>query len=170
MALTRERKQKIIEDLKEKIDKQKTIVFVAIEGIKADQLFALREKLKAVDCLLTIAKKTLLGKIFEEKKFDFDVKKLEGQVGLIFGFKDKIVPAKIAYKFRLENKDLKILGGLFENKFREAEEVITLAKIPSKEELLAEVIGSISNPISGFINVLQNNIKGLIYVLANAKT
>lgn len=170
MALTRGRKQKIIEDLKEKVAKQKAMVFIAFDGVKAEELFDLRKRLKAADCLLTVTKKTLLNKVFKEKKFDFDFKKLEGQLGLILGFRDKITPAKIAYKFGLENENLKILGGLFENEFREAEEIITLAKMPSREELLAKVIGSISNPISGFINVLQGNIKGLIYVLKQGKT
>jgi len=169
MALTRERKQKIIEDLKEKIAEQEAMVFVAVEGVKAKQLFDLRERLKAVDCLLTVAKKTLLDRVFKEKKFDFNIKKLEGQIGLIFGFKDKITAAKIAYKFGLGNKNLKILGGLFENEFREAEEIITLAKLPSREELLARIIGSISAPVSNFVNVLQGNIKGLICALSAIK-
>lgn len=169
MALTREQKQKIIEDLKEKIAKQKAIVFVAIEEIKAEQLFDLREKLKAADCLLMVAKKTLLDKVFKEKKIDVEAKKLEGQIGLIFGFKDKIMPAKIAYKFKLENENLRILGGFFENEFREAEEIITLAKLPSREELLARFVGSIKAPVTDFVNVLQGNIKGLIYILKQVK-
>ena len=169
MPLTREQKEKIVKELKENIERQKTIVFVAIEGLKAKEVFDLRKRLKQVNCLLTVAKKTLLKIAFKEKKLKIDEEKLEGQIALIFGFKDEISPAKIAYQFSLEKQNLKILGGFFEEKFREIEEVITLAKISSREELLARIIGSISSPISGFVNVLQGNIKGLIYILKQIK-
>lgn len=170
MALTKEQKKKIVEDLKENIAQQKSMVFVAIEGLKAAELFDLRKRLKAADCLLSVAKKTLLNIVLKEKKIDIDLKELEGQIVLIFGFKDELSPAKIAYQFSLGNKNLKILAGFFENKFRDVEEIITLAKIPSKEELLARVVSSISAPVSNFVNVLQGNIKGLIYIFKQAKT
>jgi len=169
MALTKEKKQKVIEKLKENIAQQKSMVFVATEGLKAKELFDLRKKLKAADCLLIVAKKTLLDVAFKEKKIGIDPEKLAGQVASVFGFKDEISSAKIPYDFSLENKNLKILGGFYENKFRDAEEVITLAKIPSRKELLAGLVGSISAPISGFVNVLQANIKGLIYILKQDK-
>jgi len=169
MPLTKEQKQKIVEGLKEKVDKQKSMVFVAIEGLKAGEIFDLRKRLETADCLLTVVKKTLLNIVFKEKKLDFDPKKTEGQLALILGFKDEILPAKIAYNFSLENKNLKILGGYFEDKFRDVEEVTTLAKIPAREELLARVVGSISAPVSNFVNVLQANIKNLVYVLSAIK-
>ncbi|MDP1538797.1 MAG: 50S ribosomal protein L10, partial [bacterium] len=74
------------------------------------------------------------------------------------------------YQFGLANEKLKILGGFLEGKFKEAEEIIALAQLPTKEGLLAKLVGSIASPISGLINVLQGNIKGLITVLAKAKT
>jgi len=169
MALTKEQKQKVVEKLKENIAQQKSMVFVATEGLKAKEFFDLRKKLKAADCLLIVAKKTLLDVAFKEKKVGIDPEKLAGQVASIFGFKDQISSAKIPYNFSLENKNLKILGGFYENKFRDAEEIITLAKIPSRKELLAGLVGNISAPISGFVNVLQANIKGLICVLSNIK-
>jgi len=70
----------------------------------------------------------------------------------------------------LADPNLKILGGIFKNEFVEAEKIIELAKLPTREELLARLVGSISAPISNFINVLEANIKGLIYVLTKAKT
>ena len=170
MALTKEQKQKVVEKLKENIAKQKAMVFVAVEGLKAAELFDLRKRLKEANCLLSVAKKTLLNIAFKEKKMEFDAEELKGQLALIFGFKDEIMPAKTVYQFSLGNENLRILGGFFENKFRDAEEIITLAKIPSKEELLAKVVRSISAPIANFVNILQGNIKGLINVLAKAKT
>jgi len=169
MPLTKEQKNKIVKKLKENIANQKAIVFVSVKGLKASELFNLRKQLKESNCLLSVAKKTLLKIAFKENKTELNEKKLEGQVALIFGFEDELAPAKTAYDFSLKNENLKILGGFLENEFRSREEVIILAKIPSKQELLAKIIGSIKAPISGFANVLQGNIKGLVYLLSNIK-
>ena len=169
MALTKEQKKNIVEKLKQSIAQQKAVVFVAIDGLKTTELFDLRKELKQDNCLLTVAKKTLLNIAFKQSKMEFDAKELEGELALVFGFEDEIMPAKIAYQFSKKNKNLKILGGFFENKIKTAEEMITLARIPSREELLAKIVGSIKAPISGFVNVLQGNIKGLIYVLTQIK-
>ncbi len=169
MPLTKEQKQKIVEELKEKVDKQKSMVFVAVERLKASDIFDLRKKLGEVDCQLQVVKKTLADIVFKKEKLEFNIKELEGQFALVFGFGDEISPAKTAYQFSLGNENLKILGGFFEDKFRSVEEIIALAKIPSKQELFAKVVGSISSPISGFVNVLQGNMRNLVYVLSAIK-
>lgn len=169
MALTRLKKQEILEDLKEKIDRQKIIIFADFTGIKVKALSNLRKKLKTADSELKVAKKTLSRIVFGEKKIEIDAEKLQGEIALIFGYQDEILPAKITYQFSRENPSLKILGGCFENKFVAAEKIIELAQIQTKEELLARVVGSISAPISNFVNVLEQNIKGLIIILAKAK-
>ena len=76
MSLTKEQKQKIVEELKEKIDKQKSMVFVAIEGLKAADIFDLRKKLGEADCQLQVIKKTLADIVFKKKKLEFDIKKV----------------------------------------------------------------------------------------------
>jgi len=170
MPLTKEKKKKIIEDLKEKIDKQKSMVFVSIANLKAKELIDLRDKLKEKDCLLFVVKKTLLKIASQEKKLLINVKELEGELALVFGLGNEISAARIAYQFSLEHEKLKILGGIFKNEFIDKEKVIELAQISSGEELLAKLIGSISSPMSGFINALEGNIKGLIYILRQVKT
>ena len=169
MPRTKEQKQKIIDDLKEKIDKQKSMVFVDYKGLKVNQLFDLRKKLKKADAILMIAKKTLIGLAIKDKKIEIENKELKGQPAIVFGFKDEISPAKILNEFSREFENLKILGGYFENQFRNAEEMICLARLPSRQELLAQITRSVSAPISNFVNVLQGNIKGLIHILTKIK-
>lgn len=167
MPLNKEQKKKIIEELEEKIDKQKIVIFADFTGIKVKDLTDLRKKLRKADSELRVAKKTLTKIAFEKKGLEIDTKKLQGEIALIFGYKEQILPAKTVYQFALANTNLKISGGFLENKYREAEYIIELAKLPSREELLAKLVGSISSPISGLINVLQGNIKGLINILTN---
>ena len=169
MPLTKEQKQKILKDLKEKISKQKIMIFVDFTGLKVKPLSNLRKKLKVIDSQLKVAKKTLIQLAFKESGLETEVKKIKGEIGLVLGLKDSLSPTKLVWQFSQENPNLKILGGIFENKFVEAERIIELAQLPTKEELLARLVGSISAPISGFINILQGNIKGLIYILAKAK-
>jgi large subunit ribosomal protein L10 len=169
VALTKEQKQKILEDLKDKIAKQKAMVLVSIAGLKVKDVADLRRKLKAADGSLKVAKKTLIEKAFKENKLDFDKKDYKEELALVFGFKDEILPAKAVYEFSEMSPELKILGGFFENKFLESEKVIELAQLPTKEQLLARLVGSISAPISGFVSVLNGNLRNLVYILSQIK-
>ncbi len=173
MALTRQQKEKITEDLKEKIDKQKTIIFVGFKNLKTKDIFDLKKRLKEINSLFVVAKKTLIDLAFKEKNIKLDKEKLDGEIAIVFGFEDPILPAKTTYKFSRENENLKILGGYVtenqKSEFLESSQIIELAKIPTKEELLGRLISSINSPISGLVNVLQGNIKGLIYALSAIK-
>lgn len=170
MALTKAQKQKILEDLKDKIAKQKAMIFVGITGLKVKDISDLRKKVKENDGNLKVAKKTLIEKAFKESKLDFDKNKYKEEIGLVFGFKDEVSPAKIAYQFSVANDKLKILGGFLEGQFKSIEEIKALAQLPTKQELLAQLVGSISAPVSNLVYALNYNIKGLLQVLTQIKT
>lgn len=169
MAQTKEQKQKKLEQIRENIDKQKSMVFAAYQGLKAADIFNFRKILKEAGCKMVVAKKTLFNLALKEKKIDFDAKSLQGQIAVVFGLEDEVSPAKLTYKFSKEKESLKILAGYFENKIIDKENVLALAQIPSRQELLSKVVGSIASPMSGFVNVLQGNIKGLVYILSKIK-
>lgn len=173
MALTKEQKKKILANLKEKIEKQKVMIFADFTGLKVKDFASLRKKLKKEENEIKVAKKTLIQIALKELKGEtlqnFDVQNLRGQVALVFGYRDEISPAKTVYQFGLTNTNLKILGGIFEKNFIQAEKIIELAQLPTKEELLARLVGSISAPISNFVNVLEANIKGLLFALSAIK-
>src|SRR3989344_3110982 len=165
MAFTKSQKQKIVEELKEKIGRQKSVVFFDISGVKVKDLSQLRRTMKEKNCELKVAKKTLLDIASAEKGIKTEMKKITGEIALGFGFQDEISPFQIGYKFSKEAQNVKILGGILEKEIIDQEKAIFLGTLPSKEGLLTKLVGSISAPISGFLNVLQGNIKGLIYVL-----
>jgi len=171
MALTKEQKKEIVENLKEKVEKQKTMVFVDIAGLKVSELFDLRKDLRAVDSLIQITKKTLFKvalKDYSQALFQ-KIDELKGQIAVIFGFEDEILPAKAAYQFSGKSKNLKILGGYFEKEFQDSDKMIEIAKLPTHEELLAQLVRSVSAPISNFLNVLQGNLQRLTYLLSVIK-
>jgi len=169
MAKTKEQKKKIIENLKEKIAKQKTIVFIDFTGLKVEDMFSLRKSLKKADSQLKIAKKTLIHLAIKDSGLKAEIDKLKGEIGMVFGYKDEISPAKTVYQFSIKNPNLKILGGFFENEFKSTEDFIVLAQLPLKEELFARLAGSMLAPVSNFVRVLEGNLKGLVCVLSAIK-
>lgn len=170
MPKTKAQKKEILDELKDKVARQKAMVFVDFTGLKVKDIFSLRKKLKAAGSELKVAKKTLMGIIFKDKGLDVDLKKLKGEIALAFGYEDEVASAKIIYQLSQQNQNLKILGGFLENKFIEAEKVIELAQLPSKEQLLAKLVGSMKSPVSNFVYALNYNIKGLVYLLNKIKT
>ena len=158
MALTKVQKQKIIDNLKEKIDKQKSIVFADFTGLKVKNIDRLRQELKKKDSELKVVKKTLVSLAFKEKKIEVDLKKLKGEIVLAFGYRDEILPFKTLYEFSKENKNLKILGGLIGQEILEKEKAIELGQLPSREELLAQLFFTAKSPLLGLYNILQRNL------------
>lgn len=139
--------------------------FVDFTGFKVKDMSDLRKKIRGVDGEFKAAKKTLMGLAFKDAKIEIDAKKMPGEVALVLGYKDEVLPAKLIWETSKTNQNLKILGGFMANKLMTAQEVVTLAQLPSKNELLAKVVGSIASPMSGFVCVLNGNIRGLVQVL-----
>ncbi len=173
MAKTKTQKQKIIEDLEKKIPYHKSIILVDFSGLDSKSLFDLRERLAESNCLLEVAKKTLLKKTFEKlgkKNLSEKIEEIKTQLALVFNPEDEIIASKICYQFSKENENLKIIGGIIDDNFLEKEKIIELAQLPSKQELLAGVIGGLERTISRLINALEFNIKGLVYTLGVIKS
>jgi len=158
MALTKAKKGEALKNLKEIISKQKSVILADFSKVGSKELFDLRKKLKEAGCKLKIGKKTLVRVAFGQSNISFWNKIKEavpGQLALVFGIEDEISPARISNQFAKNNENFKILGGIFENKFINREKVLALASIPSKNELLSRLVGSIQNPISSFARVLD---------------
>jgi large subunit ribosomal protein L10 len=166
MESKKEEKKKIIEDLEEKISKQKLVVFFDFTGIKSKDLFELRRELKKSGNELKIAKKNLAQIAFKNSGFEIDFKKIKAQLALVFGFSDEVLPAKIVYKFSQKIPSLKILGGIFQKEIIGPERILDLAKLPTREELLRNLLNSISAPISNFVTVLRSIPQSLVFVLS----
>jgi len=168
--ITKEQKKAIIKDLTDKLKKQKSVVFADYTGMTVNQVQKLRQQLRADGLDYQVAKKTLIDLCLKEVGLkDLSVKDLQGQISLTFSYQDEVAPAKILYNFSKENESLKILTGLVNNQVLSQEEIINLAQLPSRAELLAKLVGSISAPMSGLLNALEGNIKSLIYLLKNIK-
>lgn len=162
---TRQQKESIVSDLAKKIKASKSVVFSDFKGLPVKQMMALRRELMAEGIDMKVAKKTLINIALTDAGIKLDARKLEGQISIVISNQDEVAAAKILAKAAKANENLKIVGGLLGEKELSQAEVIALSKLPSKEQLLAQLVGTINAPVSGFVNVLAGNIRGLVNVL-----
>ncbi|MBI2041448.1 MAG: 50S ribosomal protein L10 [Candidatus Nealsonbacteria bacterium] len=158
MPLTKEEKKQVLEELREKIDKQKSIAFCDFTGLKVRDLSDIRKAMKNQDCELKVAKKTLIALALKEKSIGADLKKFQGEIAVGFGYKDEVSPFKLLYDFSRKNDKLKLLGGLLNKDFYEKDKAIELAQMPSRDELIAKLLFVPKIPIFDIFNILQRNL------------
>jgi len=166
MAKTKAQKQEALESLKEKISQMKSAVFVNFSGIPVKEVDQLRNSCKDENVEYTVTKKTLLKKALTEKEFvGVEDKDFTGEVATVMGFEDEVAPARIISKFAKDHGNMAILGGVLEGLIIDSEKVNALAKLPSRDELIAKTVGSIAAPLSGMVNVLAGNLRNFVYAL-----
>jgi large subunit ribosomal protein L10 len=165
MAKTREQKEAEVQEIVEGLGEAKSVVLADLSPLKVSESTDLRHKASEEDVKIRAVKKTLFNMACKEAKVECDETALEGSIMLLMGTGDEIAPAKLVADLRKTHKELGIQGGLLESRWVSSEEVIALAKLPSKEQLIAQVVGSVRAPLSGLVGVLQGNMRGLVYAL-----
>ncbi|MFA6027918.1 MAG: 50S ribosomal protein L10 [Patescibacteria group bacterium] len=165
MAKNKQQKEEIVVDLTKRLKEAKGVVFGSYIGLKVVELEELRKTLRAQKADLMVAKKTLLKRALESSDLkDVKVENMEGGVIVATGA-DEVQPAKVMQAFSKKHAPVKFFGGIMEKKWIDVEKVNALAALPSKEELLAKIVGSLNAPVSGFVRVLSGNLRGLVQAL-----
>lgn len=175
MPKSKQQKRDVLASLTDKIQRAKSIVFTSFNALPVKDNEELRLKLRAENSEYYVAKKTLLDLAFKANPVEgLNVKDLDGKVATIFSYEDEVAPAKIVFGFRKEREDkIAFIGGVLEGRFLSKTDMESLAQLPSKQELYAKMVGSMNAPISGFVNVLAGNMRGLVTALkaiADAKS
>ena len=162
MATTKVKKQKQVEEGILNLKNSQTVVFTDFTGLPVNEVNQLRKSLETTKAVYQVVKKRLLKFVFKELGMDFDAKQFGGQVGAVFSPKDIAETSQLVYKFSKARKEvLKILGGfdLADKKFIEGAEVRKIGQLPSREILLAQVVGTIAAPLKAFMYVLSETVK-----------
>lgn len=169
MPKTRAQKEEILDELSEKFSRIKSAVFTSVSGYTMDDANALRQKGRTQGVEVVVAKKTLLTRTLEKNGFTVPESELVGSILTTMGYQDEIAPSKLMAAFSKDRESMKVIGGLLEGKFVGADAIKQLATLPSREELLSKLVGSLNAPVSGFVNVLAGNLRGLVQVLNSIK-
>jgi len=165
MPKTKQQKETTLKKLEENLAKMKAAYFVTFDGLKVKETVELRKLLREQKIDYEVIKKTLLRLAFKKYKLNIDVDKISGSLGMAIGYEDEITPAKVLDKFAKDHPALKLVGGIYENKLIDQKQALALAKLLGKEELLAKLVWLVQYPVFGLVNVLQGNLRGLVYAL-----
>lgn len=163
-------KQAIVAQLKEQLESAKGVVLTSYKGLTVAQDTELRRELREAGVSYHVVKNTMLRIAAKEAGIEGIEEHLEGTTAFAFSTEDAVAPAKVICGFIKKNKleDAEVLTvkvGMVEGKVIGVDEVKALAALPSREELIAKLLGSMNAPISNTVNVLQGVIRNAVYVL-----
>lgn len=149
-----------VKEIKEKFEKANCIVLADYQGINVEQDTQLRKQMREMGVEYKVYKNRLVKIVAQEMGYDDIIGHLEGATSIAFGYDDIIAPAKILNDFAEKSGKISLKAGLVEKEFYDSEKIQKLAKIPSKEVLIAKLLGSIKAPLSNLAYVL-NAVKEL---------
>jgi len=170
MPLTREQKLNILNDLTDKFSRAKAAILVDFNKLPVSKTMELRRNLKSTNAEYKVTKKTLISRVLRFGHFeDVNLDNFKTQVGIVFSYVDPVATAQSVWRFSKVNEALKILGGFLGFDWQDRDKIIALAKLPSREILLWQLIRTITAPLSGLVGVLQGNVRNLVSVISQIK-
>lgn len=162
---TREEKAVAIDELRETLRGTELVIVTDYRGLTVGQMQMLRRELRAAGGQFRVARNTLL-RLAAEREGQADLNPLvDGPTGIAIAEGDMVTVAKALTAFAKAADALEVRGGLMNGKGISAEEVLALASLPSREEMLAKMLGSMQAPATNFVGVLSAVARSLAYVL-----
>lgn len=167
MAVTRQKKESVLQDLIKDWEKAKSTIFATYQGIPVKEFSSLRRELHQKGAKLKIAKKTLIRLAAKKLNYpEISEATLPGAVSITFGFQDEVAAARTLSAFAKTHPQVEILAGFMEGRLLSQKEAKFLSTIPERKELLAKLVGSLNAPISGFHGVLYGLLRNFVYALS----
>jgi len=167
--VARPEKEAVVKELTDKFTSAKSLVITDYLGLNVAEMTELRSKLREAGVEFKVVKNTLATIAANDVEMEGMTDYFSGPTAIAFGEDDAVSPAKVLVEFAKDHEVLEIKAGLLNGEIISKEKVESLAEIPSREELLAKAFASMKAPLSGLVNVLQGNIRGLVQVLNQIK-
>ena len=150
-----ELKQPVVNEIKELLTDAQSAVLVSYRGITVEQDTAMRKELREAGVIYKVCKNTMMRRAFEGTEFAGLDEYLEGPSAIAISKDDATAPARIICKFAKEAKALEVKAGVVEGNVYDANGIVELSKVPSREELLSKLLGSLQSPITNLARVLN---------------
>ncbi len=155
MAIIKEKKKEILKKVQSAVDSSNSVVFVNFHGLGVLDTTDLRKELRNKGVAYTVAKKTLIRKALEGSKVEGEMPTIDGELAIAYG-EDLIAPAREVYTFQQQHKEnIFILGGVFDGKYMNKEEMMEIATIPETPVLYGQFVNLINSPIQRFVVALD---------------
>ncbi|MBO5884419.1 MAG: 50S ribosomal protein L10 [Clostridia bacterium] len=148
-------KQALVEEIKEKLQRAKTVVFVDYRGMTVENDTKMRAEFRKNGAEYRVYKNRLVLRALNELGYTGCESYLEGTNALAFGYEDELAPAKIVVNSKNEKCEFPIKFGIYNNKVVDANQIKALASIPTREVLLAQLVGMLSSPMRGLAVCLK---------------
>jgi len=158
-------KKAIVAELTEKVANSKTVVLVDYRGLTVEQDTELRSALRKAGVKYEVVKNTLTRFAMNNNGYSEIDTFLNGPTAIAYSYEDVVAPAKVIAEFAKKFEHLQIKVGIVEGKVFNESEINKLAELPSREELIAKALAGFNAPITGFVNVLNGNLRGLVVAL-----
>ncbi len=167
--MNRDQKTEVISALNEAFSKAKFAVVADYRGLKVSELEKLRRDLRQSDAQIQVAKNTFLRLAVKDTQFEGLTDSFTGTTAVAVGFTEPVGPAKVVSAFAKEFAAFDVRCAALEGNLLKPEDVVALSKLPSREELLAKLLGTMSAVPSGFVRVLAAVPQKLLYALSAVK-
>ncbi len=168
MAISRTAKEQAVEQLSGELGRLSLAVMTDYRGLTVREVEELRAKLREEGMTYRVTKNTLLRLAVQNSPAmaKIDPETFTGPMALAFSFEDEVAPARVIFQYAKEHQALEIVGALTgDGHLLSAAEVKALATLPSREQLIAQVVGTIAAPLTGFVGVMAGNVRSIINVL-----
>ena len=148
-------KQPIIQEISECVKDAQAVVLVDFRGLTVEQDTQLRKQLREANVTYKVYKNTMMNFAFKDTEFEPLTQDLKGPNAIAVSKEDATAPARILAKFAKDAPALELRAGVVEGAYYDAQGIAEVAKVPSREELLSKLLGSIQSPIANFARVMQ---------------
>ncbi len=163
------KKIEMVKRLQERLKDVPYIFFADYKGMRVNELQTLKRKLREKGAVFTVVKNTLTYIALSNLGMEDTKRFLKGPTALIVAKDDPGSVLKTVLEFDKERKLPAVKGGIVEGNIVEEDQIETLSKLPSREVLLAQLVGTLQSPTRGFVTVLSGTIRGLVIALNQIK-
>ncbi|MBI4092842.1 MAG: 50S ribosomal protein L10 [Candidatus Kerfeldbacteria bacterium] len=171
MAKSLQKKQAEVKALTDKMRRMKVVILTSIAGLTVKDSTELRSLLRKSGIEFAVAKKTLIKRGLQDVSLSgLNLDPIATSFGMAFGYGDEVMAARLLAQFAKTHEAVKFLGGILDGHFVDAQKVSELSKLPTRDELRGQLVGTIAGPLSGFINVMVGNLRGLARVIDAVRT
>ncbi|OGQ18266.1 MAG: 50S ribosomal protein L10 [Deltaproteobacteria bacterium RIFCSPHIGHO2_02_FULL_40_11] len=172
LSTAQQQKAKIIDDIREKINRSRGLIFFEYHGLNVEEVNTLRSKVREGNGEFKVYKNTLLKRALEGHPLKDELAgDLKGPMACVFSYGDIVPSAKVLSKFQnRKEEDLKLKSGVLISKKISSDEIKQIAKLPGREELLAKLVGTLAAPLQAFVTVLSAVPRDFVYALKAIQT
>ena len=153
-------KSQVVAEIVEKLQKSSSTIVVDYKGLTVEEVTELRKKMREAGVEYKVYKNTLVRRAAQEVGItEFNDELLVGTNAIAFGYEDPIAPARVIKEFMEDHPKMKLKMGVVEGEFYNEAQIVEFANIPSREVLIAKLLGSLKAPMSNFVYLLDAVIK-----------